>query len=66
MILSRQEEHALWEIFFTAAPARRRVFDPSLLAIDKEENFSFMPGRARGGRENDPYPVLAIGIETAP
>ncbi len=44
----------------------RTVFDPSLLAIDKEENFSFMPGSARGGSENDPHPVLAIGIETAP
>jgi len=53
-------------MFFTAAPARRRVFEPSLLAIDKEEYFSFMPGGACGGRENDPYPVLAIGIETAP
>jgi len=28
-ILSRQEEDALWEAFFTAAPARRRVFEPS-------------------------------------
>lgn len=28
-ILSRQEEDALWEVFFTAAPARRRVFVPS-------------------------------------
>ncbi|MBY5337139.1 hypothetical protein HFO99_25050 [Rhizobium leguminosarum] len=42
------------------------LFEPSLLAIDKEENFSFMPGGARGGRENDHYPVLTIGIETAP
>jgi len=28
-ILSRQEEDVLWEAFFTAAPARRRVFEPS-------------------------------------
>jgi len=28
-ILSRQEEDALWQVFFTAAPARRRVFEPS-------------------------------------
>ncbi|WP_125461460.1 MULTISPECIES: hypothetical protein [unclassified Rhizobium] len=66
MILSRLEEDALWEMLFTAAPAQRRVFEPSSLAIDKEEKFSFMPGVARGGRETDPYPVLAIGVETAP
>jgi putative transposase len=29
LILSRQEEDALWEVFFTAAPARRRVFEPN-------------------------------------
>jgi Aspartyl protease len=28
-ILSRQKEDALWEVFFTVAPARRRVFEPS-------------------------------------
>jgi site-specific DNA recombinase len=28
-ILSRQEEDVLWQAFFTAAPARRRVFEPS-------------------------------------
>jgi hypothetical protein len=28
-ILNRQEEDALWEAFLTAAPARRRVFEPS-------------------------------------
>src|SRR5829696_8071874 len=27
--LSRQEEDALWQTFFMAAPARRRVFEPS-------------------------------------
>jgi hypothetical protein len=29
LILSRQEEDALWEVFFTAAPARRRVYEPN-------------------------------------
>ena len=27
--LIRQEEDALWQAFFTAAPARRRIFEPS-------------------------------------
>jgi hypothetical protein len=29
LILGRQEKDALWEVFFTAAPARRRVFEPN-------------------------------------
>ena len=29
LILNRQEEDALWQVFFTAAPERRRVFEPS-------------------------------------
>ncbi|OYR22308.1 transcriptional regulators family protein [Brucella grignonensis] len=29
LILSRQDEDVLWQVFFTAAPARRRIFEPS-------------------------------------
>jgi hypothetical protein len=29
LILRRQEEDVRWDAFFTAAPARRRVFEPN-------------------------------------
>jgi hypothetical protein len=41
-ILTRQAEDALWQEFFTAAPERRRVFEPS---SKRRKKVAIRPGR---------------------
>lgn len=48
--LSRQEENALWEVFFTVAPARRRVFEPSSKRRKRVSKFTYVEFHDRAGK----------------
>ena len=55
VILSAEEETALWQTCFMAAPARRREFEPSFPKVERKDQ---CPGPALWAEPHDRHKVV--------